>query len=524
MKKIYLSIAAICLSLQIMAQAPQKMSYQAVIRNTSGVLVTNAPVGIQIKLYAGPTSGAPVYTETHTATTNANGLATIEIGAFTSLNGIDWSSGFYMLETLIDPTGGTNYTVIGSSQLLSVPYALYAETSGSSTPGPQGAQGPIGPVGPVGPAGPDSQTLTLVGQTLSISGGNSVTLPTGGTGVTLDQAYDQGGAGLGRIITADAGPVQINGSGTNTAALGIVFTGTGNSINAANTNAANPFAVLQGVTNSSTTNNSAVYGQSTGAARGITGEVTATATGDAAVRGNNLRTIGGIGVEGVGFNGVSGQTNYREGYGVFGQNYDLTGPVTANSVGVGGVGYIGVLGQSNDIVNGAGLASLDNAIILGDLVVSGTKNFRIDHPKDPANKYLNHFSIESNEVLNIYRGTVAFDSLGNASVQLPNWFDAVNKNASYQLTPIGGYAPIFIAEKIKDGRFVISGGMQGMEVSWVVYAERNDPYLQQHPEAREVEVNKSEREAGKYLRPDLYNQSSENAILKAIDSKETIQR
>lgn len=566
MKKIYLSIAAICLSLQIMAQAPQKMSYQAVIRNTTGALVTSAPVGIQVKIYAGPTSGAPIYTETHTATTNANGLATIEIGAFTSLNGIDWSTGFYMLETLVDPTGGTNYTIIGSSQLLSVPYALYAETSGSSTPGPQGDQGPIGPqgpagpagatgttgaqgtqgpqglqgpigltgatgpqgiqgpIGPVGPAGPDSQTLTLAGQTLSISGGNSVTLPSGGSGGTLDQAYDQGGAGLGRIITADAGPVQINGSGTNTAALGIVFTGTGNSINASNTNAANSFAVLQGVTNSSTTNNSAVYGQSTGAARGITGEVTATATGDAAVRGNNLRTIGGIGVEGVGFNGVSGQTNYREGYGVFGQNFDLTGPLTANSVGVGGVGYIGVLGQSNDIVNGAGLASLDNAIILGDLVVSGTKNFRIDHPMDPANKYLNHFSIESNEVLNIYRGTVAFDSLGNASVQLPSWFDAVNKNASYQLTPIGGYAPIFIAEKIKDGRFVISGGMQGMEVSWAVYAERNDPYLQQHPEAREVEESKSAREAGKYLRPDLYNQSSENAILKASDSKETIKR
>lgn len=545
MNKIVATVSLVLLGFMSFAQAPQKMTYQSVVRNASNTLISNTSVGVQISILVGSPTGSAVYIERHTTSTNANGLVSLEIGNGTVIAGnfstIDWSTGNYYIKTETDPNGGTTYSIAGTSQLLSVPYALYAAEAGSGgssfsgdyndlTNVPTNVSSFTNDAGYItSPNDADSnptneiQSLSIAGQNLSISGGNTIALPTA-AGVTLDGAYDQGGAGLGRTITADAGPVQINGSGTNTAALGIVFSGTGNSINASNTNAANTFAVVQGVTNSSNTNNSAVYGQSTGAARGLTGEVTSTATGDAAVRGNNLRTTGGIGVEGVGFNGVSGQTNYREGYGVFGQNFDLTGPLTANSVGVGGVGYIGVLGQSLDPVNGAGLASLDNAIILGDLVVSGTKNFRIDHPLDPANKYLNHFSIESNEVLNIYRGTVAFDSEGNAIVQLPVWFDAVNKNASYQLTPIGGYAPIYIAEKIKDGRFVISGGMEGMEVSWAVYAERNDPYLQQHPEAREVEEDKSERESGKYLRPDLYDKTSEDAILKAADSKETLKR
>ena len=540
MKKLITTTTFALLGLFTLAQAPQKMTYQSVIRNNSNTLISNTAVGVQISILTGSPSGTAVYIERHTTTTNINGLATLQIGTGTPVSGsfstIDWSTGNYYVKTETDPAGGTVYSISGTSQLLSVPYALYAEESGSGssfsgdyndlTNVPTNVSAFTNDAGYItnpndADANPTNeiQTLSIAGQSLSISGGNTITLPAGG-GVTLDGAYDQGGAGVGRTITADAGPVQINGSGTNTAALGILFTGTGNSINAVNNNAANTFSVVQAVTNSTGVNNSAIFGQSSGAARALSGEVTATATAAVAVRGNNLRTTGGIGVEGVGYNGVSGQTNYRDGYGVFGQNFDLTGPLTANSAGVGGVGYIGVLGQSIDPANGGGLASLDNIIALGDLTVSGTKNFRIDHPQDPENKYLNHFSIESNEVLNIYRGTVAFDQNGKAVVQLPDWFDAVNKNASYQLTPIGGYAPIFIAEKIKDGRFVIAGGTQGMEVSWAVYAERNDPYLQQHPEARQVEELKSDREAGKYLRPDLYGKPAEQGILVAPSIKE----
>jgi len=570
MKKIVLSVAGFLLALQLNAQAPQGINYQAVVRNTSGATINNSPVGMKISIRQNSGTGTVVYSETFAPTTSSLGLVNFVIGQGSVVSGtfntIDWSTGPYFCEVAVDAAGGSNYISMGAQQFMSVPFALYAATSGSGGSSSYTAGSGIGITGNVISATDNSatneiqnlsvsgaslsisngntvtlpsgttytagtgiaiagttisatdpsitneiQSLTLTGNTLGISGGNSITLPAGGG--TLDQSYDFGGAGAGRTITADAGPVQINGSGANTAALGVAFSGTGNAINAANTNAASTYATIQGTSNSATATNSAILGQSTGAARGVTGEVTAASTADAAVRGNNLRTAGGMGVEGVGFNGVSGQTNYRAGYGVFGQNFDLTGPTTENSVGVGGVGYIGVLGQSNDVVNGAGLASMDNLIVLGDMIVSGTKQFHIDHPLDPENQYLNHFSIESDEVLNIYRGTVAFDAAGNAVVQLPTWFDAVNRNPSYQLTPIGGYAPIYVAQKISGGRFIISGGQPGMEVSWAVYAERNDPYLQQHPEARQVEEQKATREKGAYLRPDLYGQPAEKGIL-----------
>lgn len=121
------------------AQAPNKMSYQAVIRNSSNALVTNAAVGMRISILQASATGTAVYVETQNPTTNANGLASLEIGGGTVVNGtfstIDWTNGPYFVQTEIDPTGGTNYTITGTSQLLSVPYALYAASSGTATGG-----------------------------------------------------------------------------------------------------------------------------------------------------------------------------------------------------------------------------------------------------------------------------------------------------------------------------------------------------------------------------------------------------
>ena len=115
----------------VFAQAPQKMSYQAVIRNTSGNLIVDTPVGIKIAILQGSTSGTEVFSETHNPTTSSNGLASIEIGAGSPITGtfatINWGLGPFFIKTETDPTGGTNYTISGTSQLLSVPYALYAE-------------------------------------------------------------------------------------------------------------------------------------------------------------------------------------------------------------------------------------------------------------------------------------------------------------------------------------------------------------------------------------------------------------
>ncbi len=169
----------------VMAQSPEKFSYQAVVRNASNSLVVNAPVGVRVSVLQGTATGSPVYVETHTVTTNVNGLVTLQIGAgnatMGSLATVNWGEGPYFLKSEIDPNGGTDYTIVSSQQLMSVPYALYASEAGNVpvfavtptdsgyvltlTPaegpaqtyilrnGVDGAQGPQGPAGPQGAAG-----------------------------------------------------------------------------------------------------------------------------------------------------------------------------------------------------------------------------------------------------------------------------------------------------------------------------------------------------------------------------------
>lgn len=138
MNKIY-SLLLICLfsSGIVNAQAPSKFSYQAVVRDGSGTLISNEPVGIQITISESSATGTSVYVERHTINSNENGLVSLEIGSGTLQSGnfgtIDWGSNNYFLKSEIDPNGGTSYTLELSNQLLSVPYALYANTSGAQT-------------------------------------------------------------------------------------------------------------------------------------------------------------------------------------------------------------------------------------------------------------------------------------------------------------------------------------------------------------------------------------------------------
>jgi len=165
MKKIIAICAAILMVTSVFAQVPEKMSYQAVIRDNLNALVMNSAVGMRISILQGSANGTAVYVETQNPTSNANGLVSVEIGGGTVVSGnfssINWANGPYFIKTETDPTGGNSYAITGTSQLLSVPYALYAKTAGSSIPGPQGDQGPQGPAGndgaqgPAGPAGAD---------------------------------------------------------------------------------------------------------------------------------------------------------------------------------------------------------------------------------------------------------------------------------------------------------------------------------------------------------------------------------
>lgn len=137
MKKLFTILVAVFLTASVFAQTPEKMSYQAVIRDSGDTLVTNQSVGMQISILQGSAGGTAVYVETQTPTTNANGLVSIEIGTGTVVSGdfttIDWANDSYFIKTEIDPTGGTNYSITATSQLLSVPYALHAKTAETVT-------------------------------------------------------------------------------------------------------------------------------------------------------------------------------------------------------------------------------------------------------------------------------------------------------------------------------------------------------------------------------------------------------
>lgn len=170
----------------------------------------------------------------------------------------------------------------------------------------------------------------------------------------------------------------------------------------------------------------------------------------------------------------------------------LTGWSTSN-------GFTGITGG-----NGAGGVGVFS---VGELAATGTKSFRIDHPLDPENKYLTHFCAEGPEPLNVYRGNVTLDAAGQAWVTLPDYFAEINRDPSYQLTPIGESAPVFVKQKIVNNRFLVAGGKAGMEVSWRVEAVRNDRFVKRYGAA--VESAKPADKIGTYLQPELYGQPAE---------------
>jgi hypothetical protein len=137
-------------------------------------------------------------------------------------------------------------------------------------------------------------------------------------------------------------------------------------------------------------------------------------------------------------------------------------------------------------------------------LTKGSGSFKIDHPLDPENKYLYHSLVESPDMKNIYDGVAVLDEYGEAWVELPEWFEGLNRDFRYQLTCIGGFAQVYIAEEIYLNRFKIGGGIPGMKVSWQVTGIRQDPYANTFRVP--VEEAKPENERGRFLYPEVYRE------------------
>jgi hypothetical protein len=249
--------------------------------------------------------------------------------------------------------------------------------------------------------------------------------------------------------------------------------------------------------------NSATAGQATGVVGvtmsteggGVAGEAKATSGETIGVYGDAKHSPDGTGVFGEGGrSGVFGIATGTDGQGVWGDANN-----GSNAKGIYGHSSTGYAGWFEG-----------NVTVHGELTkYSGS--FKIDHPLEPANKYLSHSFVESPDMKNVYDGVVLLDAKGEAWVSLPVWFEALNSDFRYQLTALGRPQPkLYIAQEISGNRFKIAGGRPGAKVSWQVTGIRQDAYARAH--RIKVEEEKPLAEKGFYLSPELFGQPEEKSI------------
>jgi len=276
---------------------------------------------------------------------------------------------------------------------------------------------------------------------------------------------------------------------------------------------------------------------STGAVQafGIAGLSRASTGGGVVAAGVLGRTEGG----GI---GVFGTTNSDSGQGVWGESFAST--FSANGFAPDGVvgishssfgngveasndaGGNGVFASTNSGSGVVALSTSGDAVFaatnsgsagefFGDVDIEGTLSksagsFKIDHPLNPASKYLYHSFVESPDMMNIYNGNVVTDAQGKAEVRMPEWFEALNRDFRYQLTVIGQFAQAIVAGKMANNAFIIQTDKPNVEVSWQVTGIRQDAYANAH--RIPLEQLKSDQERGFYLHPELFGASPEKSI------------
>ncbi len=226
-------------------------------------------------------------------------------------------------------------------------------------------------------------------------------------------------------------------------------------------------------------------------------------------------------VLGEGVNGVVGRAT--TGYGVYGSSSDGDGVYgigptfgvegqSSSTSGSGGGFSNSTTGDALFTYNGSGGYAAffeGNVDVDGNLSKAGG-SFKIDHPLDPANKYLYHSFVESPDMKNIYDGVATLNANGQATIEMPDWFGVLNRDFRYQLTCIGGFAPVYIAEELADNQFKIGGGRAGMRVSWQITGIRQDAWATAH--RIPVEKEKEAKLKGFYLHPELYGAPAEKQI------------
>jgi len=340
-------------------------------------------------------------------------------------------------------------------------------TSGIGVYGESKAAGGLGPLA-AGVAGLASNTngfwtAGVIGTSLSSAGFG--VLGSGAIGVRGESITTDGYGVVGYTSAVSGATTGVFGQAESPTGTGVAGTA--------------PTTGTVGIATSSSGTSYGVVGQAySSAGRGVYGYASAASGTTTGVYGKADST-GGRGVVGVA-SASSGST-----IGVYGRTYSSGGKAIYGVNSAGSGGYAGYFHG--------------NVTVVGTLLKS-YGGFKIDHPLDPANKYLYHSFVESPDMKNVYDGVVTLGADGTAWVQLPDWFEALNQDFRYQLTPIGAPGPnLYIAQEIADNRFQIAGGEPGMKVSWQVTGSRHDAYAEAH--RIPVEEEKPPEERGTYLNP-----------------------
>lgn len=507
MKSIHLTVLLLLLGSSIFAQPPQAFKYQAVVRDNAGEILQNLEVGIRISIHDETTGGTIVYQETFIQSTNDFGLLNLEVGTGIPVIGnfhyVDWDNNAKFLELEIDPDGSTNYTSLGTSQLLSVPYALFAKdvanpddgdwtssgndiyssNSGKVGVGTSAPEGKLSVTSPSGIIGFPSYTKGLILKDGSFNFGNEFEI--------------QNVSGETKLAITSTGRLGI-GTSTPEAALHIKGTGWPNSfihLEGEDTYDAG-FRLYEGdevkwhIYNNATDDRLQIMNSDFSEAILVADQ-----------------SYGNVGIGPVGYLGYRLQVeDYFDAFFAKSQYYNNYGWVGNQFAGVRGVAYVEA--ALKGWAEGTALAGdFHGDVLISGSISKGSGSFLIDHPLDPENKLLRHNFMEAPENLVVYRGKAKLDLTGETIVDLPAYFEALTKEneATVTLTSIG--KPFLTGYEWNHGfkSFKIYGE-PGREVSWVVYADRDDPVI--HQLARPVEEEKNENnpycEKGKLLYPEAY--------------------
>jgi len=529
--KLYLSVwfllicSAISLSAQQAALAaansvvPPVVKFSGVLTDTNNKPVTGT-VGVTFSLYQQSQGGAPLWVETQNVSADKTGHYSVMLGSATS-QGIP-ADVFASGEARWLGVQAQGQAEQPRTVLMSVPYALKAADAETI--------GGLPPSAFLKAAAPGSSSANNSSQAVAgITGtgtANHITKWLSSTKLGNSNIFDGSSGNVGIGTTSPGATLDVNGS----AVVRQNATVTG-SLGAGPITATSSSSGGTGVfanAGSSTASNGVIAEGATGVA------AYTTVAGSIAVYGDAGSSTGSNGVVGYGATGVAGNSTITGSYGTYGSG--STG-VWGNSTGTGanvGVlgsgGAFGVLGQSSSTSgSGGGFSNSTTGDALftynqsggyaaffdGNVDVDGNLSkaggsFKIDHPLDPANKYLYHSFVESPDMMNIYNGNATTDASGSAVVTLPEWFETLNRDFRYQLTVMGKFSQAIVASKVANHQFTIKTDKPNVEVSWQVTGIRQDAWANAH--RIPVEVAKAQADRGLYLHPELFGAPPEKSV------------